>query len=162
MSSKPPNPIEERATAIDICLGNQLELCRRLETLVDALPFRFDTLAATLLAERLRSTMQMSHHLEETIIFPALSTCHPEIHGMLDRLREEHLEDQDQTRDVQDAVGAFALGNRGEAEAVGYMVRCLFVSLRRHLAHDREYILPLYRKGPTSRFNPESLRFREP
>ena len=35
---------------------------------------------------------------------------------------------------------------RKDVEEFGYLLRGLFVALRRHLAFDRDYVLPLYRR----------------
>lgn len=131
----------------DDCLIRQFGLCQALENLADSLPWRVDTLAATILANRLHPTLRQCHRMEETIIFPVLLISGPQMHPILDRLRKEHVEDEDHASDVRDAVTAFASNQaRADAEEIGYMLRCLFVSLRRHLAFDRDYVLPLYRQ----------------
>ena len=132
----------------DDCLTRQFKLCQALETVADSLPSRVDTRAATILADRLHPTLRQCHRMEETIIFPVLLISAPQMRLMLDRLRKEHFEDEDHACDVQDAVMAFVTNQtRADAEEIGYMLRCLFVSLRRHLAFDRDYVLPLYRRA---------------
>lgn len=132
----------------DACLAQQFALCHGLEALADSLPLRMDTLAAIRLADRLCPTLQRCHCLEETMIFPVLIISQQPMRPILDRLRTEHLEDEDQACDVREAVTALATGQVRGADAgeVGYMLRGLFVSLRRHLAFDRDYVLPLYRR----------------
>lgn len=135
-------------SAFDVCLMEQLDLCRRLEDLADTLPSRIDTRSATLLASRLRSTLRRCHRLEETVVFPILLSSDIEVHPILDRLRHEHQEDEDHACEVQESIQAFVTAsNRENAEELGYMLRCLFVSLRRHLAFDRDYVLPLIQRA---------------
>ncbi len=136
------------ASAFDACLRTQLDLCQRLEDLADQLPSKVDTRAATILANRLQSTLRRCHQLEETVIFPALLTADTDVHGILDRLRKEHQEDEDHACDVRDTIRAFVTaGNWDGAENLGYMLRCQFVSLRRHLAFDRDYVLPRFQQA---------------
>ncbi len=85
------------------------------------------------------------------MIFPVLLTTGTELHPILDRLRKEHQEDEDHACDVRDTIHAFVTArNREGAEELGYMLRCLFVSLRRHLAFDRDHVLPLFRQAVKS------------
>lgn len=137
----------EPLARMEECLMRQFALCEALEALADSLPSRVDTRAAALLVDQLRPTLRRCHRLEETLVFPVLLISGPQITPILDRLREEHLEDEDQASDLHDAVTAFVGYPTGAgAGEVGYMLRCLFVSLRRHLAFDRDYVLPLYRR----------------
>jgi hypothetical protein len=127
-------------------LAEQFELCAELEALADSLPLRMDTYAAMSLLERLHATLHRCQRFEEGEIFPALATRRPDLRPTLDRLRAEHFEDQDQASDLRDAVEGFLTRREPpKAEEIGYMLRGLFTSLRRHLAFDRDVILPLCR-----------------
>lgn len=129
----------------DTCLKHQFAMCIQLEAIADALPSSIDTQAAMKFAQSLRSTLRRCHRLEEEIIFPSLLRRDPQLLPILERLRNEHLEDLDNAGDIMDAVGAYIIDfQRRKSEILGYMLRCLFVSLRRHLAFDRDFILPLY------------------
>lgn len=137
----------EGLRAFDVCLSEQFDLCQRLEHLADSLPSKIDTLAATNLAKRLQSTLRRCHRLEEKIIFPVLLKTGTDMGVILNRLRQEHQEDEDHANDVLDTIRAFVSAqDREDAERLGYMLRCLFVSLRRHLAFDCDYVLPLFRR----------------
>ncbi|MCF7701633.1 hemerythrin domain-containing protein [Loktanella sp. M215] len=144
----PSIEISERGAArFETCLAQQVDLCCALETLADALPSRVDTRAATLLAETLQETLHHCHQMEETFIFPALLTSRPDMLSTITRLRAEHVEDEEQACEVKDAIMAFViLQKRKDVEEFGYLLRGLFVALRRHLAFDRDYMLPLYRR----------------
>jgi hypothetical protein len=98
------------------------------------------------LLERAHATLRRCQRFEEGEIFPALATRRPDLRPTLDRLRAEHFEDQDQASDLRDAVEGFLTRREPpKAEEIGYMLRGLFTSLRRHLAFDRDVILPLCR-----------------
>ncbi len=131
----------------EACIGRQLELCRTMEALADDLPSKVDTHAAMILVRQLYPTLRRCHLLEEAMIFPLLLISHRDVAPILDRLHNEHFEDEDHAADLRDAVEAFvARKATTDAEKVGYMLRGLFTSLRRHLAFDRDYLLPLFRR----------------
>ena len=144
----PISEISDRGAArFETCLAQQIDLCCALETLADALPSRVDTRAATLLAETLQETLHRCHQMEESLIFPALLTAHPDMLSTITRLRAEHVEDEEQACEVKDAILNFViLQKRKDVEEFGYLLRGLFVALRRHLAFDQNYVLPLYRR----------------
>jgi len=144
-------PITENSgsgvTRFETCLARQVELCCALETLADALPSRVDTRAAVLLADAVYETLHHCHQIEESLIFPTLLTAHPDMLSTITRLRTEHVEDEEQASEVKDAIMSFViLQKRKDVEEFGYLLRGLFVALRRHLAFDRDYMLPLYRR----------------
>ena len=61
----------------------------------------------------------------------------------LDRLRHEHQEDEDHARDIQESIQAFVTAaHKEDAERLGYMLRCMFIPLRRHLAFECDYVMP--------------------
>lgn len=144
----PISEISDRGAArFETCLAQQIDLCCALETLADALPSRVDTRAATLLAETLQETLHRCHQMEESFIFPALLAAHPDMLSTITRLRAEHVEDEEQACEVKDAILNFViLQKRKDVEEFGYLLRGLFVALRRHLAFDQDYVLPLYRR----------------
>lgn len=128
----------------DRCLAEQDALCRALEDLADSLPGRLDTHGAVLLLGRLGPLLRRCHHLEEEVIFPALRAARRDLGPVLDRLSAEHLEDEAQAGELEEAVVALAARwPAADAERLGYMLRGLFTALRRHVAHDRDRIRPL-------------------
>lgn len=139
-------------TALNICLVEQEKLCRDLEDLADSLPERLDTLGAAQLVERLRARLRQSHRLEEQRVFPLLLAAphgrYGDLRPVMDRLRAEHSENEDYAVDLEDLLAG--LGRqpllRTDAERLGYLLRGLFVSLRRHVAQDRDWICPLLRE----------------
>lgn len=138
------------ASGYERCLIQLEALCRALERLADALPSRVDTRGAELLAQTLQQALRTCHQVEADVVFPVLLNTHPEMGATIARLRAEHVEDEDQACEVTDAILTFVIvPKRKDVEELGYLLRCLFVSLRRHLAFDRDYVLPLYRRTTT-------------
>lgn len=149
--AKPPqrDVADKRDVAFwfDAGIALQFDLCRAVEAVADSLPSRIDTHAAILLAEGMQATLVRCHRLEETLIFPILRISHRRFGHVLDRLSAEHVEDEDQAAEMGDALKMLVAGQTGVSAAeVGYMLRGLFTPLRRHLAFERETILPLYRR----------------
>tara|TARA_R110000782_G_scaffold244391_2_gene331170 strand:+ start:74 stop:529 length:456 start_codon:yes stop_codon:yes gene_type:complete len=143
MPRTPETVYFEGASVFDACILAQFDLCQRLEDLADSLPFKVDTRAAAILAKQLQSTLCRCHRLEETIIFPLLLKKDTKIHTVLDRLRHEHQEDEDHARDIQESIQAFVTAaHKEDAERLGYMLRCMFIPLRRHLAFECDYVMP--------------------
>lgn len=136
------------ATRFEGCISRQFDICKTLESLADRLPTQVNRCEAVSLASRIPRTLQRAHLLEETMIFPVLMITQGEIGVTLNRLRHEHREDEDHAADIYDAIEALAKRRPIISSAeMGYMFRGLFISLRRHLAFDRDYLLPMYRNA---------------
>ena len=132
-------------------LARQEELCAALEGLADDLPHRIDTHCGLMLARRLQPTLRRAHRFEETVVFPLVAARRMEICGTLACLRGEHLEDEDQAGEIADAITRLACDrSRREAETVGYMLRGFFIGLGRHLAFERDHLLPLVEDARSS------------
>lgn len=86
------------------------------------------------------------HQYEETIIFPAYEVATSGGNANLAstrRLRAEHVEDECFAGEVTEILLAVGHGETVEnAEAVGFMLRGFFESMRRHIAFEREHVLP--------------------
>ncbi|TNC49596.1 hemerythrin domain-containing protein [Rubellimicrobium rubrum] len=137
---------------LDACFAEQDSLCRSLEELADSLPERLNTLGAVLLVGRLSALLRRAHHLEETQVFPILASAPVRMHGdlrpILNRLRAEHTENEDYALDLEDTLAEYWARPvaRADAERLGYLLRGLFISLRRHVAQDRDWVRPLLRE----------------
>ncbi len=152
---RPSHPVLGAARGRDLAvrlaavLDRQEGLCRAMEALADGLP-RPDTHAALRLTARLHPTLRRAHHVEERLVFPALAAARAELAPVLDRLRAEHREDEHHAADLHEAMRGFVAGRSGPgpggpagAEEIGYMLRGLFVALGRHVAFERDCLLPL-------------------
>jgi hypothetical protein len=139
----PVGPVDV-AALFDSHLSGQEELCAALEALADSLPGRLDTHSGVLLGCALHPALRRAHRDEEEVVFPLLLARHARLAGTLDRLRGEHLEDEDMAHELREAIAGLVRDrSRRDAELVGYMLRGFFRGLRRHLALEREHLLPL-------------------
>lgn len=124
----------------------KLRLCDALETIADALP-GVDRLTCLRTANAIVPLLRSIHQYEETIIFPAYEEAVVGSNANLAstrRLRAEHVEDECFAGEVTEILLAIGHGKTVEnPEAVGFMLRGLFENLRRHIAFEREHVLPM-------------------
>jgi hemerythrin-like domain-containing protein len=125
----------------------QYDLCRRLERLADKLPHGVDLQECLLLARHVPRVMQSAHSFEEERVFPLLAVVPGgSLANSLERLRFEHWEDEEYGFEVSEALHQFATSSGSvNAEALAYLLRGFFEGLRRHIAFEREYIMPMLR-----------------
>ena len=123
----------------------KLRLCEALEELADSLPGQVDPLKCIGIASTLVPLLRSVHQYEEEIIYPAYEAAVGSSAGQTSsRLRAEHLEDQCFADEVTEVLMAIGHGEAIEnAEVVGFMLRGLFETMRRHIAFESEHILPL-------------------
>ena len=135
------------ASRFERYISLQFDLCGRLEDLADTLPINVDKKECQLISRSVLPILKRAHQFEENLVFPAIIFAFAEdvsIHQTLKRLRCEHFEDESQAGELREGLGSF-LNNAREynTECLAYMLRGLFGGLRRHLANEREGILPL-------------------
>ncbi len=122
--------------------AQKLKLCDALEAIADDLPSHLDRLQCLAIASSLVPLLRECHRFEEELVFPvfARSCSDSEI---VARLTAEHLEDDCAAEEVSEALLAYGHGRPIEnPEAFGYMLRSLFNSMRRHIAFERDHVLP--------------------
>lgn len=122
-------------------------LCRRLEIVADGLPDRVDIGDCNEVAMSLYAKVKTAHEFEETVLFPLLQR-QPEssekMASVIERLRFEHWEDEAYATEVQEALGKFVTAPRNaNIEGLSWMLRGFFESVRRHIAFERDYVLPM-------------------
>lgn len=122
-------------------------LCAELEKVADALPDNVDLSACNVLAEQTRSLVSDICHGEEDRLFPYLLRRFPDMPDLapaLDRLKAEHHADLCYAEEVEESLTAFAAGRPSlSTDAIGYMLRGFFDGQRRHIAAERQLLLPL-------------------
>ncbi|MDG4881135.1 hemerythrin domain-containing protein [Mesorhizobium sp. WSM4884] len=119
-----------------------LALCHMLEGIADDLPSRVDRLQCLAVAADLLPLVRECHRFEEDVVFPAFAqrTGREDI---IERLKVEHLEDESAAADLSEALLTHGHGRPIEnPEAFGYMLRAFFESTRRHIAFERDHVLP--------------------
>ncbi|TCD14942.1 hemerythrin domain-containing protein [Oricola cellulosilytica] len=145
--------ISEASGAVEACRllvrhhDEQIALCRRLEDLADQLPDVVDTQSCLRLAKQINAMIRTAHEHEERTLFPMLLAAHDDderLGATIERLRYEHWEDESYADEVSDGLERFVTDRASSnPETLAYMLRGFFEGLRRHIAFEREYILPL-------------------
>lgn len=137
---------------VDLCryMDQQLNLCQRLERVADSLPDTADEMECLHLARALLPLVKKAHDFEEQTVFPGLlrhPLATPALRESLERLRFEHLGDEDFANDLSLALRQFATAREScNVESLAWMLRGFFESLRRHIAFEKEHVLPLVRQ----------------
>ncbi|MER8576475.1 hemerythrin domain-containing protein [Mesorhizobium sp. M1338] len=130
----------------------KLQLCDALERIADALP-SVDRLKCLGTANAIIPLLRDIHRYEETAIFPAYEEAVVGNTNLAStrRLRAEHVEDECFADEVTEILLAIGHGETVEnPEAIGFMLRGLFENLRRHIAFEREHVLPMIGIGDAS------------
>ncbi|KAA3448375.1 hypothetical protein C7I87_21890 [Mesorhizobium sp. SARCC-RB16n] len=123
----------------------KLRICDELEAIADGLPLA-DPLKCLQAANQLLPLLRMSHACEEEHVFPVFASGahHGERSASIRRLLAEHIEDESAAEDLTDTLLAIGRGGAVDnPEALGFMLRAFFCASRRHIAFEREHILPL-------------------
>ena len=119
-----------------------LRLCDELEAIADTLPGELDQLRCLAAASRLAPVLTACHRFEEASILPAYESATGR-GDVAARLRREHVEDECAAQELAEALREPAAGHAVEnCEALGYMLRGFFGSVRRHVAFERDHVLP--------------------
>ena len=119
-------------------------LCDELEAIADSLPSRLDRLRCLDLASRLVPLLRAAHRYEEELIFPAFQAGSPlaSATGTILRLKSEHLYDEGCAEELTEELMRIGHGGRiDNAEALGFMLRAFFGTVRRHVAFEIDHLL---------------------
>ncbi|MER0236911.1 hemerythrin domain-containing protein [Fulvimarina sp. MAC8] len=128
-------------------LDQQEKLCAQLEAFADGLPGKVCLLTCQRLSQTLSTLVRKAHRFEEERVFPLIAQGQ-DADGVrfqsLLRLAWEHIEDEGYADEVAEALADLSENPEAEkAESLGYMLRGFFGAMRRHIAFEREYILPM-------------------
>lgn len=133
-------------------LDVQAGLCDALERFADRLPDAVTPDECLTLAQMVYPAVHRAHQFEENVLFPMLAQMEGDEAGMqktLDRLHAEHWEDEAFAEELAQALREFALmaDKRKTVDTLAYMIRGFFEGLRRHLAFEREHLMPILNAG---------------
>ncbi|MGV8854225.1 MAG: hemerythrin domain-containing protein [Devosia sp.] len=133
----PNRPLE----ALQQSYGELLALCDGLEAVADSLPQVSARICLTL-AARVEPLVARTQDLEEAALFPLLEASHnPQLGRTLARLRAEHLADHGAATEVSEALHDQATDHAAlSPDAMGYLLRSFFESMRRHVHSEQELI----------------------
>lgn len=124
--------------ALNAAYDDMLALCEGLETLADALPGRIDAALCNRLIEQLEPALKKLQAAERDLLFPLLFASGPEA---VERRETAHAIDAAAAAEVADALRALMRGEaRPSPDALGYLLRSFFDSMRRHVATEREWL----------------------
>jgi len=125
-----------------------LALCDALEAVADSLPHKVNARTCRTLSEALVPLVSQTHQLEEDALFPLLAASqNPQLSRTLARLREEHISDHSVAAEVSEALHDLSEGqSKLSPDAIGYLLRSFFESMRRHVQSERE-LLGMVRPG---------------
>lgn len=127
--------------------AEMLRLCALLEEIADSLPSHIDAVKCLAIASELEPLIRGVHRFEEEALFPAYAEAlkrRGRDGASLDRLRSEHVEDECFAGELTEALLALGRGAAAEnPEALGFMLRGFFESKRRHIAFERDHVLPM-------------------
>jgi hemerythrin-like domain-containing protein len=120
--------------------------CDNLELLADLLPDGVEPGDCLLIAQNIVPLIQRAHDYEEHVVYPRIvadRTVPTEIKDSLERLKFEHIGDEDYSCDLSLALRDFII-DRGSVsvDSLAWMLRGFFEGLRRHVAFEREHLLP--------------------
>ena len=140
-----------RIEALEQSYGELLALCDALEAVADSLPHTINARTCTKLSDAAEPVIARVHRVEEEALFPLLATSQkPQLSRTLARLREEHLTDHSVAAEVSEALHGLGTGqSKLSADAVGYLLRSFFESMRRHVqgVHELIAMVPPVRNG---------------
>lgn len=131
--------------AFERAYGEKLHFCDMLEEIADTLPDGVDRLKCLTVANALSPLLAGIHQFEEEVLFPTYSArcggvdCATSIR----RLSSEHVADECFADELTEALLAIGHGAPVDnPETLGFMLRGFFESVRRHVAFEREHLLP--------------------
>jgi hemerythrin-like domain-containing protein len=118
-----------------------LDLCDTLEAIADSLPHP-DARLCLVTIDALEPLVEQTHELEEYALFPILiASGRLELEQTVARLRLEHLSDSSSASEVSEALHALVAGRPMlSPDAVGYLLRSFFDSMRRHVRGEIELL----------------------
>jgi len=125
----------------------KLDICDRIEAIADALP-SVDPVLCLQVANELVPLLREAHRYEEEEVFPIFEKSGGiAVTARLEsvrRLKAEHVEDECAAQDLTEVL--MEIGHGGliaNPEALGFMLRAFFDTLRRHIAFEREHVVPM-------------------
>jgi hypothetical protein len=141
------------AGVVTRCHDMQLQLCDELEALADSLLADVNSQKCLHLARAVYPLVASTQRVEEAMLFVPLSRLAdrvPDMPSTLERLRFEHHSDLCSAEELNDVLLAFGRGEDAmTADALGYMLRAFFEGVRRHVAFEREVLVPLLALVPS-------------
>ncbi len=142
---------DEVAEQLKFHLEKQDALCNAIEEVADTLPDDIDPQRCLRLAMSVIPLVHAAHRFEEDILFETLRETNgqdAQLDQIFERLHGEHFEDESFAEEVAECLREIAGGTQANFEKAGYMMRGFFEGLRRHVAFERDHLLPMLAMAP--------------
>lgn len=127
-----------------------LHLCNRLEKIADSLPNIPNIQECLILCRDILPIVKKAHDFEEKMLFPILQNAKSEnemLSQNLERLCYEHWEDESFAEEISEVFRNYIDDPKQPvADKLSYMLRGFFEGIRRHIAFEKEYLLPLVKR----------------
>jgi iron-sulfur cluster repair protein YtfE (RIC family) len=127
-------------------IGQLAALCNELEFVADSLPRDIDSHACLSVAQRMMPLIKHAHSFEEEVLYPLLvaGAHQDQLDSVIERLKYEHWGDEDFAEQLYHLIRSFVAEQTPErAESLSWMLRGFFEGMRRHLAFEKDHLLPL-------------------
>jgi len=128
-----------------------MTLCSNLERIADSLPDISDTQECLVICRDIFPKVKKAHDFEEKVLFPLLHKGEQDktlLDNNLERLCYEHWEDESFAEEISDVFRAYIdKPEKKDAEKLSYMLRGFFEGIRRHIAFETEYLLPMLNRS---------------
>jgi len=128
----------------------QLQLCEELEEIADTLPNVSNTQKVLIICRDILPIVKTAHQFEEKTLFPVLTPSQADDNTLsrnLERLRYEHWEDESFAEEICEELKLLINNpNNAVIDKLSYMLRGFFEGMRRHIAFEVEYLLPVLNK----------------
>ncbi|MDR9808471.1 hypothetical protein [Rhizobium hidalgonense] len=128
---------------LEACYGQLIAWCDLLEAIADFLPCHVDERLCDTITNGLVPLLRTTHWLEEQVVSTHLGLImdDDELAEAADRRRTSRLWDADAAQEVVDALCELKAGRCHLSwDAVGYLLRSFFCSMRRHIKAEREIV----------------------
>ena len=121
---------------LEACYGQLIAWCDLLEAIADFLPCHVDERLCETITNGLVPLLRTTHGLEEQVV-----SSHLGLIMVDDALVEARMSDADAAQEVVDVLCELKAGrSRLSWDAIGYLLRSFFCSMRRHKRAEREIV----------------------
>ncbi|WP_137152733.1 hemerythrin domain-containing protein [Devosia sp. FKR38] len=143
---KPASPLNRLRSRYEDLLG----VCDELEAFADGLPGVVPATLCAQLIRRLADALSATHREEEAVLLPVLSSStQVGLRNVATRLRQEHVFDSQVVMEIEESLLDWVAGAPGlSPDAIGYLLRSFFESVRRHVRSEQDLLLLLFEGMP--------------
>lgn len=138
----------EKFNDLESCYGQLISWCDLLEAIADFLPCHIDERLCDTMTDGLVPLLRTTHHLEGQLIaagLPLIMSAEECVKAEEHR-RSERVSDLTAAEEVTNVLSALKNGEcRLSWDAVGYLLRSFFCSMRKHIKAEREIVKLIFK-----------------